>query len=223
MLEFVLAAQTTFVCGLEIASGAEVVTVAQEFLRLGLMALSRRGRIPRVGYKDGYHFSTFHSRYQEAKDDHGNILLHLALKLGRFKEAKGSEKYDRVFALLGLLHPDVVEEIPINHKLPWWELYVEVGKVSLKASKNLDLLMQCQSTWRPHKLPSWCPNFSAENEAAPFIDECYFAGYTWGMPCSPHIEFPTKHKTNILVKGTSITTIELVAKLPEKGNIKGDS
>ena len=41
--EFVLAAQTTFVCGLDIALGAEVVIVAQEFLRLGLTSISRRG------------------------------------------------------------------------------------------------------------------------------------------------------------------------------------
>ncbi len=142
MQEFVLAAQTTFVCGFDIAPGAEVVAVAQELLRLGLVALSRRGRIPHVGYKDGYHFSTFHSRYQEAKNDHGSISLHLALQLGRSKEAKGSKKHDRVFALLGLLHPDIVKRIPIEYELLWWELYIEVGKVSLKASKNLDLLMQ---------------------------------------------------------------------------------
>ena len=220
MQEFVMVAQTTFICGLEIAAGAQLVTVAQEFLRLGLVALSRRGRIPHVGYKDGYHFSTFESRYREAKDDHGNISLHLALQLGRFKEAKDSQKRDHVFALLGLLHTDIIEKIPVNYKLPWWEMYVEVGKVSLKASCHLDLLTQCQSTWRPKDLPSWCPNLSAENEAAPFIYECYFAGYVWDMPYSPHIEFLAEHKSHILVKGASFTTIDSVAKLPEKGNIK---
>ena len=222
MQEFILATQSIFICGPEIASGVDVVTVAQEFLRLGLMALSRRGRIPHAGYKDGYHFSTFHSRYQEAKNDHGNVPLHLALQLGRFKEAKGFEKHDRVYALLGLLHLEIVKKVPINYKLPWWELYVEVGKVPLRASEHLDLLTQCQSTWRPNELPLWCPNFSAENEAAPFIHECYFAGYTWGMPCSPHVEFPTEHKTHIRVKGTSFITIESVAKLPEKSDIKED-
>jgi hypothetical protein len=218
MQEFVLAVQTIFVCGLEVATGAEVVTVAQESVRLGLVALSRRGRIPHVGYKDGYHFPTFNSRYREAIDDHGSISLHLALQLARFKEAKGSQKHDRVYALLGLLHTDVIEQIPVDYDLPWWKMYVEVGKVSLKVSDHLDLLMQCQSTWRHKDLPSWCPNFSAENEAAPFIYECYFAGYVWGRPCSPHIEVSTEDQSHLLVEGVSFTMVVSVAKHPERGN-----
>ena len=149
--------------------------------------------------------------------------MHLALQLGRFKEAKGSKKHDRVFALLGLLHPDIVERIPVDYTLPWWELYVVVGKMSLKASKNLDLLMQCQSTWRPGELPSWCPNFSAENEAAPFTHECYFAGYPWGMPCNPQIEFSAEHESLISVRGISLTAIKSVAKLPKKNSITEDA
>lgn len=79
MQEFVLAAQATFICGLETATGIQVVTVVEEILRLGLTILSRRGRVPRIGYKHGYYFSTFCSRYREAKDIYGNIALHLAL------------------------------------------------------------------------------------------------------------------------------------------------
>lgn len=67
MQEFVLAGHSTFVCGLAVATGAQLVTVAQEFVRLGLVAVSRRGRVPHVGYKDGYHFSTFESRYRRQR------------------------------------------------------------------------------------------------------------------------------------------------------------
>lgn len=222
MQEFVLAARTTFICGLEVATMAQLVTVAREFLRLGLVAVSRRDRIPHVGYKDGYHFSTFDSRYREAKDDNGNISLHLALQLGRFKKARNSKQHDRVYALLGLLSPVITAEIPISYDLSWWEMYIEVGKVSLKTSDHFDLLTQCQSAWRPKDLPSWCPNFSAENEAAPFSYECYFAGYIWDMRCNPHIEFVAEHKSHILVRGASFTTIKSVAKLPEKGDSEQD-
>lgn len=222
MQEFVLAAQTTFICGLEVATGAQIVTVAQEFLRLGLVAVSRRGRISHVGYKDGYHFPTFDSRYREAKDEHGNISLHLALQLGRFKEAKNSKQHDRVYALLGLMSPVITARIPIKYDSSWWEMYIEVGKVSLKTSNHFELLTQCQSTWRPKDLPSWCPNFSVENEAAPFSYECYFAGYIWDMCCNPHVEFGTEHQSHMLVRGASFTTIKSVAKLPEKGDFEED-
>ncbi|KAL2037292.1 hypothetical protein N7G274_009981 [Stereocaulon virgatum] len=143
------------VCGLEVATGAELVTVAQESVRLGLVASSRRGRIPHVGYKDGYHFPTFNSKYREAIDDHGSISLHLALQHARVKEAKGPQKHDRIYALLGLLNTDVIEQILVDYDLPRWKMYVDVGKVSLKVSDHLNLLMQCQSTWRYTELPSW--------------------------------------------------------------------
>jgi len=143
--------------------------------------------------------------------------LHLALQLGRFKEAKKSKQHDRVYALLGLLDREIVARIPVSYELPWWKMYIEVGKLSLQNSDHFDLLAQCQSAWRPEDFPSWCPNFSAENEATPFIYECYFAGYRWDMPCTPHIEFPTEHESHILVRGASFTTIKSVAKVPEKG------
>ena len=219
--EFALASQSTFICGRRIATGPQFVSVAIEFRRLGLVSLSRGGRIPRVGFKDGYHFPTLASRYWEAKNETGGIALHLAVQLGRFKEAKGSNAHDRIYGLLGLLDPGVVKQITVNYDLPWWDVYVDVGKVSLMTSSHLEWLAQCQSSWRPKGLlPSWCGNLMAENEAAPFSYECYFAGFIWKEPSTPHFEFPAGTNNHLLIKGASFAKIESVAKFSEKWDVE---
>ncbi|MCJ1482615.1 hypothetical protein MMC06_002781 [Schaereria dolodes] len=221
MQEFALASHATFVCGPKTATGSQFVSVANEFMRLGLVAISRRGRIPKVGYKDGYHFPAFASRYWEAKDAKGGVALELALQLGRFKEAKGSNAHDRVYALLGLLHAEVVEKLTVDYDMPWWEMYIHVGIVSLKTSPHMEWLAQCQSSWRPKGLlPTWCPNLQAENEASPFFYDYYFAGFIPNQPSTLHVGSPLVVNNHLLVQGVSITKIASIAKFSEKWDVE---
>jgi len=215
MQEFTLAKKAIFVCGPHTVAGSDVACVADQSLRLGLTTLTRRGRIPGVGYKDGYHFTVFASRYWEARGEHGGVPLALAMQLGRYKEAKGSNPQDRVYALLGLLDSKVTAQIKVNYQLPYWDMYVEVDKLSLKTSSHLEWLAQCESTSRAEGLPSWCADFSSENKAAPFSYSSYFAGFESGRDGSPCFEFST-HSNHLHVKGVSVTTIEYVAKYWEK-------
>jgi hypothetical protein len=223
MQEFALAQRSTFICGSLTATGAQVSSVATELMRLGLVALARKNRIPRVGFKDGYHFTTIASAYKKAKDENGYLPLHLAVQLGRFKEAKGSCAHDRIYALLGLLDPDVRDKIKVSYEQPWWDIYVHVGQISLKTSSHLEWLAQCQSTWRPiDLLPSWCGNFMAENEATPFIYDSYFAGsrnnyQNWN---TSHIEFPIGCNNALLTNGIFVGSVTSVARLSEKWDVE---
>jgi len=111
-------------------------------------------------------------------------------------------------------------QINVDYSVQFCEMYVSVGKVSLRTSMHLEWLAQCQSTERPDCLPSWCPNFDAQNEASPFYYEYYFAGFLQDTPSKPHVEFlaGTDH---LLIKGVQIATIKTVAEVSEKWDVEG--
>lgn len=211
MQEFALATNTTFVCGRDSVPGPDFVTVARNLLRLGLTALARKSRIPRVGYKDGYHFVTISDRFREEKQRRSYMTLELALQLGRFKESRGSNGHDRVYALLGLVDPEVTAQIRGTYDMPHWEMYVEVGKLSLRTSKHLEIMAQCQSLRRPPEIPSWCPDWAAENETAPFFYDYYFAGLLDEESSRPHVDL-LPGTSHISVRGACITKVGNVSK-----------
>ncbi len=80
--EHALAAKTLFVCGCQTIEGLHVAALAEEVQRLGVTALTRKGRTTIAGTADGYHFLTFPKRIWEAAEHDESIDFELALQLG---------------------------------------------------------------------------------------------------------------------------------------------
>ena len=150
--EFALATKTVFVCGRHTVGGVHVAALADDFYRLGMTALTRKGRVAIAGTADGYHFLTFPNRIWEAAKKNENIELELALQLGRFREA--TKPVDRIYGILGMLDDSIRKQIRVeygaNPEAEFWKLYAEVGKLSVqRKSSHLKWLSFCQSKERP--------------------------------------------------------------------------
>ena len=148
-------------CGSHTVEGIHVATLADEDYRLGITALTRKGRVTIAGTADGYHFLTLPKRIWEAAKNNEKIEFEPALQLGRFREA--TKAVDRIYRLLGMVDENILKQIRVEYgKKPeaeFWKLYIEVGKLSVQRnSSHLKWLSLCQSKERPTELPLRCPN-----------------------------------------------------------------
>lgn len=76
--------------------------------------------------------------------------------------AQYSEKHDRIYALLGLAPPDLVNEIKVDYSRDAHEVFYDVCLFLIKHDDSLEFLAFCNAPGELHNLsnPSWVPNWN---------------------------------------------------------------
>ena len=78
---------------------------------------------------------------------------------------KASEHVDKVYAVLGLMGPEIRGQIDVDYsalsRREYWRTYLRMGHVLLSETSDLALLCETSSHERLAELPSWCPNFDS--------------------------------------------------------------
>ena len=79
---------------------------------------------------------------------------------------KTSDPIDKVYAVLGLLGPEICMQIDVDYselsRREYWRTYLRLGHALLSESYGLTLLCNASSQKRLPELPSWCPNFNTQ-------------------------------------------------------------
>jgi hypothetical protein len=119
-----------------------------------------------------------------------------------------SNPLDKVYAVLGLLDPELVKLIKIDYssrsRENYLQLYIRLGHILLAGSPSLYLLSYASSKERPSLLPSWCPNFDSVQDVDLFFSAEYVAGgIVTRSDQFPHIATSLDSR-QIILRGTQI-------------------
>ena len=95
--------------------------------------------------------------------------MSIMLDLGRSKGC--ADPRDKVYGLLGLTGPLFNASVKVNYSLPVEQVYKDIFLAHTSITKRLELLKHCVVARRSLGGPSWVPDWSETNFAAPVISE----------------------------------------------------
>ncbi|RYN79885.1 hypothetical protein AA0120_g10639 [Alternaria tenuissima] len=70
-----------------------------------------------------------------------------------------TDKRDKVYALLGLVHPSVAHHLLPNYTLPEWKVYRDAARAFIEVDNSLDALRE-GNPWGSELCPSWAADWS---------------------------------------------------------------
>lgn len=73
---------------------------------------------------------------------------------------------DKVYGILGLLDPRIVDRIEVNYSTPVWQTYAQLVLAEMDAYQKLNMLNHCNLMTRMEGSPSWVPNLDRPTEGA---------------------------------------------------------
>ena len=109
----------------------------------------------------------------------GDILtLAELMKVGDDKEV--FNPHDRVYGLIGLATPEAQRKIVIDYSdstpTGWSKTYLQCAKVCIQDDPSLSILFMLFERPKCLPLPSWCPNFNANQSRLSILSDCFNAG-----------------------------------------------
>jgi len=94
------------------------------------------------------------------------------------KQRQCTDPRDKVYGLLGLVAPSIVNGVRVDYSVLTSEVYMSVLLSHISVTKQLDLLQHCQLSQCFANGPSWIPNWASEGANIVFGFE--FGRYTSG-------------------------------------------
>ncbi len=145
------------------------MSVSRAMRRLNIDSFS-----PESSHNDGF-FKSLDAVFQMGimKQASGNDEPLALAELMKFGDDTGVfDPHDRIYGLIGLATPEARNKIPINYsdKSPtgWSKTYLQCAKVCIQDDPSLSILFMLSNRPKGLLLPSWCPNFNA-NQRRPVV------------------------------------------------------
>lgn len=168
---------------------------------MGVLCLHNKDSSPSMWFRERCRHIVF------LKHDMGSHSLSNILDIGRSKGC--ADPRDKVYGLLGIAPEYFSSNILVDYLRPVEDVYKEAFLTHLNATKRLELLKHCDLAERQVGGPSWVPDWSKTEFAAPILSEQLSAGLSraWFTYVEPGI---------LEVVGMQYTTIKTVSGVSSK-------
>ncbi|KAF1829300.1 HET-domain-containing protein [Decorospora gaudefroyi] len=171
-------------------------TISWDKLWLAALCLNNKDILPSIRFREKCRHIVF-LKYDATGHPMSNIL--------DISRSKGcSNPRDKIYGLLGITPAYFSSSIVVDYLRPVEDVYKEAFLTHLNATKRLELLKHCDLANRQIGGPSWVPDWSKTEFAAPILSEQLSSGMSraWFTYSEPDV---------LEVIGTQYTTIKTVS------------
>ncbi len=168
--EAVLARELVFLYGSKSIDWDSLRILTAALLRAGLLHLVMVARDIRSNEDNAFYTIPVINIMKMQVAEHGGMDFQGLLSGNRVK--KCTEPVDHLWALLGLVHPQIRNETlhlaSIDYsedgRRHFWRPFIALGKKWVEDDPTLMLLSSASSQEKPQELPSWCPNWASPEQ-----------------------------------------------------------
>ena len=164
--------------------------------RRAVLCLHNKERLPSVNFRERCR----HIAYLAA--DATQQPMSVMLDLSRSKGC--ADPRDKVYGLLGLTAPLFNTSVKPDYSLPVEQVYKDAFIVHTGVTQRLELLKHCVLAKRSTGGPSWVPDWSKADFAAPILSE----QFSTGLSCV-HIKYVAPNVLEVV--GVRCTTVQTVS------------
>lgn len=211
--EAVLARELVLLCGSRSIDWESLTALTTALLQTGLLHLVMAAQEIRRDRDNGFYTIPYINILRMKIAEHGGMDFQALVSGNRCK--KCTEPVDRLWSMLGLVHPHVRNEIPdlvsIDYsedgRRHFWRPYIALAKRWIEEDSTLMLLSRATSQEKPKELPSWCPNWASPEEYSTFGSVyTYQAGFRSTEDRSPRVSV-IPDSNNIQVRGFDVDEV----------------
>lgn len=170
---------------------------------LAILCLHNKDRAPSMRFRERCRHIVF-LKMGAADHSMSNIL--------DTSRSKGcADPRDKIYGLLGITPPSFSSAINVDYERSVEEVYKEAFLTHLGATKRLELLKHCDLARRTISGPTWVPDWSKTEFAAPILSEQLSSGLSraWWMYSPPDVfEVVGKHFTTIVSTSSIAPRVE---------------
>jgi Heterokaryon incompatibility protein (HET) len=135
---------------------------------LAILCIHNKENLPSMRFRERCRHIVF------LKSDTGAHSMGNILYISRSKHCANPR--DKIYGLLGITPADFSSNIVVDYLRPVEDVYKEAFLTHLNATKRLELLKHCDLVNRQIKGPSWVPDWSKTEFAAPILSEQLSSG-----------------------------------------------
>ena len=168
---------------------------------ISVLCLNNKDSLPSMRFRERCRHIAF-LNYEDSGESLANIL-----DISRSKGCVNPR--DKIYGLLGITPTSFSSKIVVDYLRPVEEVYKEAFLARLYTTKRLELLKHCDLARRQIGGPSWVPDWSKTEFAAPYLSEQLSSGVS--PACMTYIEPST-----LEVIGKQYTTVKTVSGVASK-------
>ncbi|KAL6707898.1 hypothetical protein ACN47E_003572 [Coniothyrium glycines] len=176
-------------------------TISWRSFWLAVLCLHNKATLPSMQFRERCRHIVF------LKNDYTNNPMTNIFDVNRSKGC--ADPRDKIYGLLGIAPAYFRSNVVVDYSLPVEDVYKETFLAHLKATQRLQLLKHCDLGGRKIPGPSWVPDWSQTEFAAPILSEQFSSGASraWFTYRAPNV---------LEVVGKQYTTIETVHETASK-------